>query len=284
MAGNGESSTKVALITGGASGMGLATVKRLVELGWNVSVLDYNKATGEAVAKELGDQVQFFHVDTANYDQHAKAFETTWKKFHRLDFVWQNAGIGDRIDFYAPVEAADDAPPPKPNIDVMTVCLDAMVYGAYLALHYFRKNPSKGGKLLFTSSMCGLFPGTGIPLYTAAKHGVVGLTRALSAQLAKRNEPITVNCLCPGLVDTGLTPALMAAAPTNVVTPPSTIVRAVEEVLNEEGLTGMALECSVQNIHRRTQQEYGDENTAFLFGDYFVTALDRETLKARAPK
>lgn len=83
--------TKVALITGGASGMGLAAVKRLVELGWEVSVLDYNKVNGEAVAKELGSQVTFFHVDVTDYDQHAKAFETTWKKHRQLDFVWQNA-------------------------------------------------------------------------------------------------------------------------------------------------------------------------------------------------
>lgn len=110
-------------------------------------------------------------------------------------------GIGDLINFYEPIATEDDAPPPKPNTMVITICLDAMVYGAYIALHYFRKNASKGGKLFFTSSMCGLYPGQDIPQYTAAKHGIVGLTRALASRLKENGEPITVNCVCPGMVN-----------------------------------------------------------------------------------
>ena len=79
------------------------------------------------------------------------------------------------MDFHRPVPASEcrpDGAPPKPDELVLDVCLNAMVYTAYLALHYFRKNADGKGKLVFTASMAGLYPGLGIPLYATAKHGV----------------------------------------------------------------------------------------------------------------
>lgn len=124
-------------------------------------------------------------------------------------------GFGDRMDFYATAAERADGTPARPDTSVMDVCLTGVVYSAYLALHFFRKNANKAGKLVSTSSMCGLYPGEGIPLYTAAKHGtfpqddkpqstnklrgVVGLTLAMSKKLAQLGEPITVNCTCPGM-------------------------------------------------------------------------------------
>jgi NAD(P)-dependent dehydrogenase (short-subunit alcohol dehydrogenase family) len=81
-------------------------------------------------------------------------------------------GIGDKIDFYAPAAERADGTPAKPDTTVVDVDLMACIYGTYLALHYMRKNPNKKGKIVYTSSMCGLYSGDMIPLYTAAKHGV----------------------------------------------------------------------------------------------------------------
>lgn len=75
-------------------------------------------------------------------------------------------------NFYEPVKDREDGSPAKPNVVVVDVCLYAVIYSAWLALHYFRKNENKGGRFVSTSSMCGLYPGQSIPLYTAAKHGV----------------------------------------------------------------------------------------------------------------
>jgi NAD(P)-dependent dehydrogenase (short-subunit alcohol dehydrogenase family) len=83
-------------------------------------------------------------------------------------------GIGDRIPFCAPVVSSSppDGPPPKPDTLVLDICLYGAVWTAYLALHYFRRNGSGSGKLVFTSSMAGIYPAGPVALYGAAKHGV----------------------------------------------------------------------------------------------------------------
>lgn len=145
------------IITGGASGMGLAVAEDLAKKGWNLAILDLNDASIEKVKLTFDEnRTLFLKVDVTNYEQQADAFVQTWHKWGRLDFVFSNAGIGDRMNFYAP--ATDFLPsgaPAKPNELVIDICLNAMVYSAYLALHYFRQNESKSGNIVFTSSMCG---------------------------------------------------------------------------------------------------------------------------------
>lgn len=150
-------------------------------------------------------------------------------------------GHGDRMNFYAPAEEIrEDGAPAKPNMSVVDACLNGVIYSAYLALHYFRKNSNKSGKIVSTSSMCGLYPGDGIPLYVAAKHGVcramkfnhkphklitaqvVGLTRALGQRLQKLGTPVTVNCLCPGKTMPDLPKAHLPPSTSTVLTRTST--------------------------------------------------------------
>jgi NAD(P)-dependent dehydrogenase (short-subunit alcohol dehydrogenase family) len=69
-----------------ASGMGLAVTERLVELGWNVTILDFNEAKAKAVAERLGSQIFFIKSNVADWDQLSKAFVQSWEKFGRLDF------------------------------------------------------------------------------------------------------------------------------------------------------------------------------------------------------
>jgi NAD(P)-dependent dehydrogenase (short-subunit alcohol dehydrogenase family) len=69
-----------------ASGMGLAATERLVELGWNVAILDFNEAKAKAVAERLGSQILFIKTNVADWEQLSKAFVQTWEKFGRLDF------------------------------------------------------------------------------------------------------------------------------------------------------------------------------------------------------
>ena len=178
--------------------MGLAVVRRLLELKYHVAVIDYNDRAFEALSRELGESVSFSKGDVTRYDDLCKVFSEIFEREDRIDVVYANAGIGDRINFYALAAERPDGSPEKPNVDVIDVCLMGVVWCAYLSLHYFRKNANKGGKFVATSSMAGLYPGDGIPLYTAAKHGVVGLCRAIGKRCKLRGEPITANAICPG--------------------------------------------------------------------------------------
>jgi 15-hydroxyprostaglandin dehydrogenase (NAD) len=139
--------------------MALAVAEELAAKGWNMTIVDANEQSVAAVSPNFdANRTIFVVADVTDYQAQAKVFAQTWAKWHRLDLVFSNAGIGDKMNFYAPATAfLPDLPgvPAKPNELVIDVCLNAMVYSAYLALHFFRQNASKTGKIVFTSSMCG---------------------------------------------------------------------------------------------------------------------------------
>ncbi|KAH7087752.1 hypothetical protein FB567DRAFT_470286, partial [Paraphoma chrysanthemicola] len=238
----------VALITGGASGLGLAVAKRLAELGWNLTIVDYSEK-GEQIAKDLGEKTLFQKVNVASYDEQAKAFSDTYKKWGRLDFVFANAGILDRADFCAATDKNSDEPPPKPDTMVVDIDLTGVIWSSYLSLHYFRKNGPVGGKLAMTSSSAGIYVTSEVPLYAAAKHGIIGLARSLGKRMSETRENITVNAIVPGLVATGILPEdLVDSVPSQYRTPASLIVQAVENLINDATITGQVIECSGTDI------------------------------------
>ncbi|OQV04814.1 hypothetical protein CLAIMM_09642 [Cladophialophora immunda] len=277
--GDARSGAPVCLVTGGASGMGLAVVEHLLKLGWNVAIVDYNEETGQAVAKACGRQAIFIKANVADYEEIAAAFARTWKEWERLDAVYGNAGIGDRISFYAQQQDREDGTPPKPNTAVIDIDLYGPIYCAWLAFHYFRKNPDKAGKLIFTSSMAGIYTGSTVPLYSAAKSGVVGLTRSLGQRLKELGEPITVNCICPGLVHTALTKIYSFTCPEEYITPASTIVKAFMSFIDDSSLTGQAAECSGENVHYRQRPEFSDDKAAFICGGGLGEAMSKLDVK-----
>lgn len=137
--------------------MGLAVAQDLTAKKWNIAIIDNNDKSLESVKSSFeSSRTLFIKVDVTDYERQAHAFVQTWHRWGRLDFVFANAGIGDRMNFYAPAASLlPNGAPTKPNELVIDICLNAMVYSAYLALHYLRQNESKSGKILFTSSMCG---------------------------------------------------------------------------------------------------------------------------------
>jgi len=259
--------------------MGLAVAQELSAKGWNLTIVDLAGHSISSVKEQFdAERTIFIKADVTDYEAQGKAFLETWDRWHRLDLVHANAGIGDRINLFEPAtESHPNLPgiPKQPDELVIDVCLNAMIYSAYLGLHFFRQNPSKAGKIVFTSSMAGLYPADAIPLYTAAKHGIVGLTRAMAARLQTRNEPITVNCICPGLVETGLTPALMAVTLPEYVTPKSTIVRAVVGFVEDDTVSGQVAECSVEKIYYRKQPEWGDDAAEWIMSNKLEAELKR---------
>ncbi|KAH7113629.1 hypothetical protein EDB81DRAFT_768055 [Dactylonectria macrodidyma] len=273
----------VAIVAGGASGIGLSVVEYLAESNWNVAIFDFDKTSGTRVAEKLKDRVIFIHGNASLYDDQVKAFTESWAKWGRIDLVHANVGFGDRIDFGKPANDLPSGAPSQPDILTIDVSLVASIWSAYLAIHFFRKNASKGGKLVFTSSAAGLYPSPEMLLYSAAKHGVLGLTRGLAKRFELTTEPITVNAICPGLVPTPLiSPALKEAMPPDMVTPVSTVLRGFKSIVSDDSMTGQVIECSGNEIFHRRALPYANSVAEYLCGGKYKELVDPDEFAKHA--
>jgi NAD(P)-dependent dehydrogenase (short-subunit alcohol dehydrogenase family) len=187
----GQLEGKVAIITGGASGIGLATVQRFASEGASVVVVDRNADDGERVAKEVDGR--FVVADVGDPDDWNTIVATAHDAFGGVDIAYLNAGVTTG----------------ESNIDVLTddqyrrimgANIDGVVFGARSVVPAIAARG--GGALVATASLAGLISFPPDPIYTLTKHAVVGLVRSLAAQLQAKN--ITVNAICPGVVDTPL--------------------------------------------------------------------------------
>lgn len=178
---------KVALVTGGASGIGLATVRRLADAGARVCVLDLAE-DGKAVAEEVDGL--FLEGDVADPAFNDAAVETCVAEYGRLDIAHLNAGVTCTAD---PVELTDDA-----YRRAVSVNVDAVVFGIRAVVPAM----SEGGCIVVTASLAGLIGFPVDPVYTLTKHAVVGYVRSLPEHLTPRG--IRINCVNPGITKTGL--------------------------------------------------------------------------------
>ncbi|KIV91480.1 hypothetical protein PV10_06015 [Exophiala mesophila] len=180
--------------------------------------------------------------------------------------VYANAGVSDRTDLIEPAEELENGAPPRPDTFVVDVCLLGVIYASYLALHFFRKNTTQGGKLVMTSSIAGIYSAPGVSVYAAAKHGVIGLTRSLAYRLQQRGDTnISVNAICPALVVTGLVnPDLAKRVPKEYITPAATIVKAIERFIDDPSITGQVAECSGEEIFYRDGHAFSNEGSKWV--------------------
>ncbi|MFD5823895.1 SDR family oxidoreductase [Lentzea sp. NPDC060358] len=181
---------KVALVTGGAGGIGSAAVRRLAKLGARVAVLDLDAAGAERVASAAGGLAVC--GDVADPATMPAAVARVEEELGRLDVVLLNAGIGGGQ------AGIDDALDVARYRKLVGVNVDHVVYGLCAAVPALRRQG--GGKVVITASLAGLAAMTADPLYTLTKHAVVGYARAAGQALAP--EGIVVSALCPGFVDT----------------------------------------------------------------------------------
>jgi len=181
--------SKVALITGGASGFGAEVARQLVRRGDRVVLLDVNDTDGKAVADELGGH--YLHCDVSDYEQVLATTAEAEQVHGGLDLFFLNAGVSSGFTF-------------GPDFDLAKyrrangINLDGVVYGVQAALPALARRG--GGAIVCTASMAGLTGTPFDPVYGANKHAVVGLVRALGPALAPQN--ITVNAFCPGFAET----------------------------------------------------------------------------------
>src|SRR5580658_5132166 len=171
---------QVALVTGGASGLGYAIVKRFLEEGARVGVLDRARERSAKLRQELGDRVVATIGDVTSLADNRRAVETTVSRFGKLDCFVGNAGIWDFSTSLAQL--------PDDNIgaafdELFGVNVKGYLLGAKAA---YRELAKTRGTIIYTVSNAGFYPCGGGPLYTASKHAVVGLIKQLAYELAPK--------------------------------------------------------------------------------------------------
>jgi NAD(P)-dependent dehydrogenase (short-subunit alcohol dehydrogenase family) len=184
---------RVAIITGGASGIGLGTAKRLAEFGARVSVIDINEDNGARAVREIesaGGTAIFFRCDVRSATECRKAVEKTAQAFGRIDILFNNAGIAIRKN------AVDLEP------EEWDLALDVSLRGQYLMAKYAIPHMKKagGGSIINTGSGWSLKGGADALSYCAMKGGTLNMTRAMCIDHGRDN--IRVNTVCPGDIDT----------------------------------------------------------------------------------
>ncbi|MFK7731545.1 MAG: SDR family NAD(P)-dependent oxidoreductase [Pseudomonadales bacterium] len=189
-----ESNNKVAIITGGASGMGRATVLRLAQSNTRICIADLNIEAANALATELidnGADAIAVEVDVSDEAANIRLCEETLVAYGQIDSVFLNAGILNVPASIMDTTAADwDR--------VIAVNLRSMFLGIQSLAKPMMER--KQGAIVMTASLAGLRGDLNMASYVAAKHAVIGLMKAASAELAEYQ--IRVNAICPGAVDT----------------------------------------------------------------------------------
>ena len=189
----GRLDAKIAAITGAASGIGEATALRFAEEGARVVIGDIQDDAGEALAAELGDAAIFRHCDVTVEDDVAGLVDAAESEWGHLDIMMNNAGIlGAR------------GPIAQIPLEQYRFTMDVLLTGTFLGMKHAARvmQPRETGSIISLASTAGVMGGLGPHVYAAAKHGVVGLTKNVGAELCRSG--IRVNCIAPGSTATPL--------------------------------------------------------------------------------
>jgi len=190
----GELEGKVAIVTGGANGIGRGIVERFVEEGARVVIADVDEDAGAALADKLGDGVVLKKTDVADAEEVQAVVDFTVDTFGGLDVMVNNAGISGAYRRFLKDDLRD--------FDrVIAVDLFGVMAGSQRAAQAMVAG-GRGGSIVNITSIAGILAGAGFIPYRAAKAGVIHFTRSIAIELAEHG--IRVNCVAPGNISTAI--------------------------------------------------------------------------------
>jgi 3-oxoacyl-[acyl-carrier protein] reductase len=184
---------KIALVTGGATGIGAAIARRFVQEGMNVAVCDIDKKNGEELAAQIGASARFYELDIADELQVTRTVERVIEDWHKIDILVNNAGItNDRL--LIRMDKAD-----------WDRVLEVNLTGTFLMTKATAKYMMKQryGRIVNVASVIGIMGNFGQANYAASKAGIIAFTKSCAKELAGRN--INVNAVAPGFIKTRMT-------------------------------------------------------------------------------
>ncbi len=189
---------KIAIITGAGSGQGNAAALLFAKEGAKVVVSDWKPELGEKTVAQVraadGDAI-FVGADVSNSGDVQNLIKATIEKYGRIDVLYNNAGVG----FSSPLSMADVLNTPEEDWDrVVAINLRSMFLTCKYGIPEMLR--TGGGSIINTASIAAMIGGGAAHAYTAAKGGMVALSRALAVEFGPKN--IRVNCICPGAIDT----------------------------------------------------------------------------------
>lgn len=193
---------KIALVTGGASGIGKAIVKTFISEGAKVVFTDLNEVLGIEVQNEIGENTYFIKADASSPSDNEKIVKETIAKFGALHIAVNNAGIGGESNIVGDL-----------SLEGWRKVIDINLNGVFYGMHYQLPEIEKvGGSIINMASILGSVGFANSSAYSAAKHGVLGLTKASAWEYGTKN--VRINAIGPGfistpLVDDNLTPEVL---------------------------------------------------------------------------
>lgn len=276
---------KSVLVTGGAGGLGLATVRSFAAAGAYVTIADIQpaKEVGEKIAQELTDQghrVTYTYCDVTSWESQVKAFKAAivFAPNKVLDVVAMFAGIGtdagNVVDHVQAHEASLEEDPAQPSIRPIDINLTGVYYSTYLALHYFRLKPQNQGQtahpsnnleslqtksLIVVSSLAGYIDYPGHTLYNAGKFGVRGMFRSMRSKTEEMG--VRCNLLAPWYIKSPMTADIIKYLEANGMKDGQGVTFArIEDVVE------ITMRCAVEESIDGT---FGLNSFAYI-GDFFA--------------
>ncbi|EME42794.1 hypothetical protein DOTSEDRAFT_173222 [Dothistroma septosporum NZE10] len=221
---------KVVVVTGGSSGIGLATIEVLLANGAHVVSGDMNDPPS------THPNLTFQRTNVTSWSDLKSLFNLAKSKHPRIDHVFSNAGIAGRADYLSDIydEAGELQEPTNATYDIN---LKGMINTSYLALHHMRHQTPPGGSIVCTASGSS-FQHFAVWDYTTTKHGVLGWMRGAMPNIAMHKVPIRINCIGPSWTITGLVPKEIIEAAGVESQPASVVGRNVAYLMADEGRNG----------------------------------------------
>jgi len=198
----GQVQGKVALVTGGASGIGFAAAKLFVEEGAMVVVADRDVATSTAAVAELGQRASFHRLDVTREDEWVAVTDAVARDFGRIDILVNNAGVV----LFKNIESTTL----EEWRDLMAVNLDGVFLGCKHAVRVMKDRG--GGSIVNVSSVAGLIGSGNLAAYSASKGGVRLLTKSVALHCARKGYNIRCNSVHPSFAETPMLRSMIAAA------------------------------------------------------------------------